>query len=85
MAADEIGREGKMRFSGVGNITLFCTLILMSGLCGHSAYGFEDIQTAVLSVNASSNSGRKMSDTLFGVFFEVSGSLSGELLKGLIC
>lgn len=86
MAADEMGREGKMGFSGVGTITLFCTLMLMSGLCGNSAYGIEDIQTAVLLVNASSNSGRRMSDTLFGVFFEEinhagAGGLWAELVS----
>ncbi|KAI0511658.1 hypothetical protein KFK09_012288 [Dendrobium nobile] len=79
-------REGKMGFLDVCIITLFCTLIVMSDLRRSSAYGLEDIQTAVLAVNASSHSGKKMSDTLFGVFFEEinhagAGGLWAELVS----
>ncbi|KAK8925995.1 Alpha-L-arabinofuranosidase 1 [Platanthera zijinensis] len=62
--------QGTMDCLGVRITALFNALILISGLWGSRAHGLEASQTAVLTVNASSPSGRKMSDTLFGVFFE---------------
>ncbi|XP_020580500.1 alpha-L-arabinofuranosidase 1-like isoform X2 [Phalaenopsis equestris] len=85
-AADEMGGDGKMGFARVCAVALFCSLILMSNFCGSCAYGLEDNQTAVLLVNASSHSGMRISDTLFGVFFEEinhagAGGLWAELVS----
>lgn len=51
---------------------LLLVLFGLSALCQCSATGVEANQTAVLLVNASEASARRIPDTLFGIFFEVS-------------
>ncbi|XP_020266045.1 alpha-L-arabinofuranosidase 1-like [Asparagus officinalis] len=49
---------------------LFCALFLISAYCQIFAYDLEVNQTAFLKIDASPQSGRKIPDHLFGIFFE---------------
>ncbi|XP_020254046.1 alpha-L-arabinofuranosidase 1-like isoform X1 [Asparagus officinalis] len=49
---------------------LFCALFLISASCQSFAYDLEVNQTAFLKIDASPQSGRKIPDHLFGIFFE---------------
>ncbi|XP_019245489.1 PREDICTED: alpha-L-arabinofuranosidase 1-like isoform X1 [Nicotiana attenuata] len=65
---------------------LLLILCGLSALCQCSATGVEANQTAVLFVNASEASARKIPDTLFGIFFEEinhagAGGLWAELVS----
>ncbi|NP_001233925.2 alpha-L-arabinofuranosidase precursor [Solanum lycopersicum] len=65
---------------------LLLVLFGLSALCQCSATGVEANQTAVLLVNASEASARRIPDTLFGIFFEEinhagAGGLWAELVN----
>ncbi|XP_020258589.1 alpha-L-arabinofuranosidase 1-like [Asparagus officinalis] len=49
---------------------LFCALFSISAYCQSFAYDLEVNQTAFLKIDASPQSGRKIPDHLFGIFFE---------------
>ncbi|KAG0473459.1 hypothetical protein HPP92_015316 [Vanilla planifolia] len=80
-------RDGrKMGFWGVSTVAMLCAIILFPDTSRYSAQGLEVNQTAFLVVNASSEAGRQISDTLFGVFFEEinhagNGGLWAELVS----
>ncbi|KAG0475123.1 hypothetical protein HPP92_014809 [Vanilla planifolia] len=75
-----------MGFWGVSTVAMLCAIILFPDTSRYSAQGLEVNQTAFLVVNASSEAGRQISDTLFGVFFEEinhagNGGLWAELVS----
>jgi len=53
---------------------LFYALFLIFASYQSCAHNLEANQTAVLTVDASPQSGRKISEYLFGIFFEVSAA-----------
>ncbi|KAL0926932.1 hypothetical protein M5K25_003188 [Dendrobium thyrsiflorum] len=65
-------------------VSLFLTLLCFS--CLTYAREFEANQTASLVVDASAESGRKMPDNLFGIFFEeINHAGAGGLWAELVC
>lgn len=64
---------------GVGETSyggMLCYIFLLFALPWCFAHGLEANQSALLTVDASPQSGQKIPDTLFGIFFEVSNSFA---------
>lgn len=58
---------------------VFCTLFVLFGSYECSAHALEANRSAVLLVDASPQSAQPIPETLFGIFFEVSLSITNKL------